>query len=342
MFIDRAKIFIKAGDGGKGCVSFRREKYVPLGGPDGGNGGTGGDVIFLAVENKTSLLDFRYRPHLKAKSGTHGKGKDQHGHQGENLVVSVPIGTLVKDAKTESVLYDFSCPGESVLLARGGRGGRGNASFASGKNRAPRIATDGMTGEEKTLQLELKLLCDIGFIGFPNAGKSTLLNTLSSARSKVADYPFTTMQPVLGILRYGDYYDIVLSDMPGLIEGAHNNIGLGHEFLRHIERSRCLLFVIDLCGYKQIKPWDEFEILKNELALHKKELLEKQRIIACNKNDLPDAQDNYKEFLKKYGKTEIIVSISSLFKKGLEKLKTEIWKKVEYAKKEPSSNTRSN
>jgi len=236
-FIDEAKIYIKAGDGGRGCVSFRREKYVPRGGPNGGDGGNGGDIIMVARRNMSSLLDHRYQQHYRAKRGEHGRGKDQHGKNSEHLLIPVPMGTIVKDFETEEFLGDLTENNQELIVAKAGRGGKGNARFVSSTNQAPKEAEPGGEGEEKTLKLELKLLADVGLLGFPNAGKSTLISTISAARPKIADYPFTTLVPNLGVVSYGDGATFVLADIPGLIEGAHEGAGLGIQFLRHIERS---------------------------------------------------------------------------------------------------------
>ena len=341
MFIDKTKVFLKAGDGGSGCASFRREKFVPNGGPDGGNGGKGGNIVFVSVSSKTSLLDFKYHPHIKALSGAHGKGKNQHGHAGKDHLVEVPVGTTVIDAETRQVLHDFAVAGETLVMAEGGKGGRGNAAFSSSTRQAPKIAQEGVSGEEKVLELELKLVGDMGLIGFPNAGKSTLINKLSAAKSKVASYPFTTIEPVIGILRFDDYYDVVILDIPGLIEGAHRNVGLGHQFLKHVERSRCLLFVIDGAPYDESDPCEVFEVLQKELLLHRKELTLKPRLITFNKMDLPDGEKNYQKFVKKYGKNEIIIPIAALKGEGLKELMLEIRKKVEESKKKGEAELKS-
>src|SRR3989337_1963612 len=245
-FVDEGKIYVKSGRGGKGCVSFRREKFVPRGGPNGGDGGNGGSVILIARQNMSSLLDHRYKQHYKAENGEHGRGKDQHGKNAPTLLVPVPVGTVVKDFFTGEILGDLTEDGDTLVVAKGGRGGRGNARFATPTNRAPRYAEPGEEAEERTLLLELKLLADVGIIGFPNAGKSTLISRISAARPKIADYPFTTLIPNLGVVSYNEGKTFVVADIPGLIKGAHEGTGLGIKFLRHIERTKVLIHLIDL------------------------------------------------------------------------------------------------
>ncbi|MGQ9561609.1 MAG: GTPase ObgE [Candidatus Oleimicrobiaceae bacterium] len=282
MFVDFARIAVKAGDGGNGCVSFRREKYVPKGGPDGGDGGDGGDVIVEADEHLATLLDFRYRHCFVAKRGGHGQGANRAGKRGEDVVVRVPVGTIVRDAESGRIMADLVGHGQRVVVARGGKGGRGNAHFATPTHRAPRECEPGQTGEERTLELELKVLADVGLVGLPNAGKSTLLSRLSAARPKVADYPFTTLSPHLGIVR-GAELTFVMADIPGLIEGAHSGKGLGVQFLRHIERTRLLVFVIDVAAGA---PSEAYDVLCRELGAYSAALLEKPRLVALNKIDL--------------------------------------------------------
>lgn len=284
-FIDEAKFFVKAGDGGNGCVSFRREKYVPRGGPNGGDGGRGGNVYLEADERKISLIDFRYRSHFKAERGTNGMGKDMHGRKGKDCVVQIPLGSIIKDAQTGTVLADMTEPGARFLAARGGRGGHGNMHFATSVNRAPRKATPGKPGEEFWLKIELKLLADVGLIGLPNAGKSTLLSKLSAANPKVAPYPFTTLEPQLGVLQFKLRDPCIIADIPGLIEGAHEGVGLGHKFLRHVERTSILLHVLDAAGEGD-KPLEDLIVLERELEAYKEELLERTRLIVLNKIDL--------------------------------------------------------
>ncbi|OQX19945.1 MAG: GTPase ObgE [Desulfobulbaceae bacterium A2] len=284
-FIDEAKIFVQSGDGGNGCVSFRREKFVPRGGPNGGDGGRGGDVVFQVDGNQHSLRDFHHQVHFRAERGQHGQGKDRHGRQGEGRLVRVPPGTLVKNAETGAVLADLVSPGQSYLAAKGGQGGLGNMHFASSTNRAPRRATAGEAGQACWLVLELKLLADVGLVGLPNAGKSTLLTRLTAARPKVADYPFTTLEPHLGVIQLPEESPCVVADIPGLIEGAHLGTGLGHKFLRHLERTRLLLVIIDASGQDDA-PMLDHRVLEEELRQYKTELLTRRLLVVLNKCDL--------------------------------------------------------
>jgi GTP-binding protein len=291
MFIDEATVQIRAGHGGRGCVSFRREKFVPRGGPNGGDGGKGGDVLFLADPALDTLLDFRYRRQVRAPNGKPGMGKDMAGLGGKDVLVRVPVGTILYDADTELILRDLDRPGEQVCVAKGGKGGRGNKRFATSTNRAPRIAEDGQPGQERTLRLELKLLADVGLVGLPNAGKSTLLRRISAARPKVAAYPFTTRHPILGIADLGGFRSLVVADIPGLIEGAHEGHGLGIEFLRHIERTRVLLHILDAAGVDGTPPLRAYETLRDELAGYGHQLLDRPHLVAANKMDLPTARE---------------------------------------------------
>ncbi len=290
MFFDEAKIHVKAGDGGNGAVAFRREKYVPRGGPAGGNGGHGGDVILEVNLQLNTLVHFQNKAHFKAGRGAHGKGKNQTGARGEDELVFVPPGTVVRDAATNDLLGDLTEPGQRVIVARGGEGGRGNASFATSTRQGPRLAERGAPGEERWLQLELKLLADVGLIGMPNAGKSTLLAAVSAARPKIADYPFTTLQPNLGVVTVNDEYDFVLADLPGLIEGAHAGAGLGHQFLRHIERTRLFVHLLDGADDD---PLGHFDQINEELRLFKPALAERSQIVVLNKIDLADARNHW-------------------------------------------------
>ncbi len=282
-FIDEANFFVKAGDGGNGCVSFRREKYVPRGGPNGGDGGRGGSVIIECSTRLQSLIDFRYRSHFKAKRGTHGMGKDMHGRKGNDCLMTVPVGSIIKDSETGEVLADLCNAGDRFVAARGGKGGLGNRHFASGTNRTPRIATKGTEGEERWLRIELKLLADVGLVGLPNAGKSTLLSRLSAANPKVASYPFTTLEPQLGVLHLQHKESCIIADIPGLIEGAHEGVGLGSTFLRHIERTRILLHILDASSEQAM---DDFLVVEKELQSYKEELLLKTRLLVLNKIDI--------------------------------------------------------
>ncbi len=284
-FIDEAKFYVKGGDGGNGCVSFRREKFVPKGGPNGGDGGRGGSVYLQADKRLHSLIDFRYRSHFKGERGAGGQGSDKHGKSGRDTVVSVPLGSVIKDAETGEILADLTEDGSLFLAAEGGKGGFGNARFATSTNRAPRKATPGQPGQERWLKIELKLIADIGLIGLPNAGKSTLLSRLSKAQPKVAPYPFTTLEPQLGVLQVSHHRPIVIADIPGLVEGAHKGVGLGDTFLRHIERTQVLLHVLDGSG-KGGQPLADLRTIERELAAFQKKLINRQRIILLNKIDL--------------------------------------------------------
>ncbi len=318
MFIDHAKIFIKGGDGGNGCVAFRREKYVPMGGPYGGDGGRGGNVLFVADEGMSTLMDFQYRKHFKADRGTHGMGKNQHGAWGEDLIVRVPVGTIVIDDDNGEVIADFTAAGQEAVIARGGRGGRGNSRFATAVHKAPSMAENGEPGEEKWVRLELKLLADVGLVGFPNAGKSTFISRVSAARPKIADYPFTTLVPNLGVVLTRDKESFVIADIPGLIEGAHQGTGLGHDFLRHIERNRMLLFILDAAQVDGRQVMDDYITLRNELEFYNPELLERPYLIVANKLDLPGAAENFQLLKDKYG--DLVYGISAVTGQGISEL----------------------
>lgn len=287
-FVDEVKFFVKAGDGGNGCVSFRREKFVPRGGPNGGDGGRGGTVFLEADGRKHSLIDFRYRSHFKAERGGNGQGSDRHGRSGKDIIVYVPVGSVVKDAETGEVLADLVDAGQRFTAARGGKGGFGNARFATSTNRAPRKSTPGISGEEFWLKIELKLLADVGLIGLPNAGKSTLLSKLSAANPKVAPYPFTTIAPQLGVMPIKFMDPCIIADIPGLIEGASQGVGLGHQFLRHVERTSILLHVID-CSSEDNQPFDDYRILAKELEEYNEQLMDRTHLIVLNKIDCCDA-----------------------------------------------------
>ncbi len=320
MFVDLAKVFMKAGDGGNGCLSFRREKYVPRGGPDGGDGGRGGDVLCEADPQLHTLMDFRYRTRFVAQRGGDGGGANRHGADGEDLVVKVPVGTVIHDAETGAVLADLTEAGQRVVVVRGGRGGRGNARFKSSVNRAPRRTEPGRPGEERWVTLELKLLADVGLIGCPNAGKSTLLSRLTRARPKVGDYPFTTLAPNLGVAEYRGR-TFVLADIPGLIEGAHAGLGLGHRFLRHIERTRVLIHVVDMAGTGGRNPLDDYRTVNRELSLYGAELEARPQVVAANKMDLPQARAHlasFKEVVE--GEGTPVVPVSAATNEGLEEL----------------------
>ncbi|BCA80981.1 GTPase ObgE [Desulfuromonas sp. AOP6] len=303
-FVDSVKIFVKAGDGGRGCLSFRREKFVPMGGPDGGDGGHGGDVYFEVDSNLSTLLDFRYKVHYKAERGGHGMGKNMHGKSGEALVIHVPAGTLIYNADTGEQLADLTEPGQKVRLLKGGMGGRGNARFTTSTNRAPRHTQPGTPGEEVALRLELKLLADVGLVGLPNAGKSTLIAATSAARPKIADYPFTTLVPNLGVVRYGGFKTFVMADIPGLIEGASEGQGLGTRFLRHVERTDLFLHLVDLSGMQQGDPLENFRIINQELACHNPEMMQKTQFVVLSKLDVTEVReqlDEVRPFFEKQG-----------------------------------------
>lgn len=285
-FVDQVKVYVKAGDGGRGCVSFRREKFVPRGGPNGGDGGRGGHVIFRATKNMNTLLDIRYQQQYRAQKGQHGMGSDMHGKNGEDLVIPVPVGTLIMNEETKEVLHDLIGDGEEYIAARGGRGGLGNTHFKSATRQAPKFAQPGEPGEEQQLLLELKLLADVGLVGLPNAGKSTLVSAVSAARPKVADYPFTTLIPNLGVVKHGEYGSFVIADIPGLIEGAHKGTGLGFQFLRHVERTSILLHLVDISEMTEGEPVDNFKKIYNELKLYSSELAGKPFAVAATKLDI--------------------------------------------------------
>ncbi len=287
MFFDEVKIYVKSGDGGDGCVAFRREKFVPFGGPNGGNGGAGGDIYLVADQNLNTLIHFKKGIHFRAEDGGRGSGKNQQGKTGEDRLIPVPPGTVVYDTETGELLADLMEDGQRVVVARGGRGGRGNAAFASPTHQAPRLAEHGEPGRERWLRLELKLIADVGVIGVPNAGKSTLLSVVSAARPKIAEYPFTTLQPNLGVVQVDDYQSFVLADLPGLIEGASEGAGLGHQFLRHVERTRLLIHLLDGAA---IDPLADYEVINRELTHFSPQLAEKPQVVVLNKIDLPDAQ----------------------------------------------------
>ena len=293
MFIDRAKISIKAGDGGDGMSSFRREKYAPKGGPNGGDGGRGGDIVFLADRNMNTLLDFRYKKKFKAQKGGDGEDTNKFGRHAEAVTIKVPVGTLVFDEETDELIADLVEDGQTAIVGRGGRGGRGNARFANSVNRAPTFAEHGEPGEERTLRMELKLLADVGLVGYPSVGKSSIIATVSAARPDIATYHFTTLTPVLGIVKIDDQTNFVMADIPGLIEGAHEGKGLGHDFLRHIERTRLIVHVLDVSGMEGRDPMEDYQKINRELAAYNERLSSRPQIIAANKMDLPDARTNY-------------------------------------------------
>lgn len=320
MFFDKAKVFVKGGDGGNGAVAFRREKYVPLGGPNGGDGGAGGSVIFVADEGLRTLVDFRYQRHYKADRGEHGQGKGMHGRGAEDLIVRVPVGTVIKDSESGEFIADMVENGQRLEVASGGRGGRGNARFANATNKAPHLSEKGEPGEERWVNLELKLLADVGLVGFPNAGKSTLISRISAAKPKIADYPFTTIVPNLGVVRMPDGDSFVVADIPGLIEGAHQGAGLGHEFLRHIERTRILVHVVDISGSEGRDPIEDFRAVNRELEAYNPALAKRPQIVAANKTDLPGAEINLERCKSEFGESYDIFPISAVTGDGLDPL----------------------
>lgn len=330
MFLDHAKIYIRSGDGGNGCVSFRREKYVPKGGPNGGDGGRGGDIIFKASSQLSTLVDFRYKSHYKAQRGDHGQGSLKTGKNGKDEVILVPCGSIIKNSETGKVLAELLTNGQEVLLLKGGRGGKGNNHFKNSTNQAPRMAQPGEKGIEETVLIELKLIADVGLVGFPNAGKSTLISKISSAKPKIADYAFTTLVPNLGIVKYGDYESFVVADIPGIIEGASSGKGLGIQFLRHIERTRLLLFMIDATNLTNAKLKKEilkdYDTLSKELKKYEADLMDKPRIICFTKIDA--ISEELKTKLQKLKTKEDKILISSVTGENLKELKDVIWKKL--------------
>ncbi|MFH1613703.1 MAG: GTPase ObgE [Planctomycetota bacterium] len=330
MFIDQAKIWVKAGDGGHGCVSFRREKFVAKGGPDGGDGGNGGSVYFEASPDLDTLLDFSGRSLWKAANGKPGEGANRHGADGQDLVIKVPPGTLIYDIDLDIMIKDLADVGRKVCICRGGRGGRGNKAFATATNQTPRIAQQGKPGQQRNVRLELKLIADVGLVGMPNAGKSTLISRCSSARPKIADYPFTTTEPVLGIVELSDYRRFVMADIPGLIEGAHKGAGLGFEFLRHIERTRVLVHLVDVLPGDGSDPAENYRTIRGELQRYSSTLADKQEIVVANKIDL-DTQGKALAKLREKLNCEV-VPISAVSGAGIKDLNELLWTKIKTLK----------
>ena len=333
MFVDEVDIHVQAGSGGSGCLSFRREKFVPRGGPDGGDGGGGGSVFIVATPTKNTLVDFRFHPEFKARRGQHGQGSNRTGQTADDLDIAVPVGTLVfeKDPGERELrlLGDLAEEGQRVLVAKGGRGGRGNARFVSSTNRAPRRTEPGEEGEERQLRLQLKLIADVGLIGFPNAGKSTLISRISAARPKIADYPFTTLVPNLGVVRLGDDRSFVVADVPGLIKGAHEGHGLGHQFLRHIERTKVLVHLVDVSGASGRDPVADFTTILDELQRFSPEVAAKPQIVAANKMDAVDDPDRVKALERQVKKLKLrFLKISGATGVGIDALLEAIWKEV--------------
>ncbi len=340
-FIDRVKIYVKAGHGGPGCVSFRREAYVPRGGPSGGNGGKGADVIIRADKQLGTLIDLKYQQNYFARDGEQGRSKEQSGADAENIIIRVPVGTIVYDAEPREVVVDLDSDGMEFILAKAGRGGKGNAFFKSATHQAPRYAQPGEPGEEFTLFLELKLLADVGLVGFPNAGKSTLISRISAAKPKIADYPFTTLTPVLGVVKPEGRNSFVVADIPGLIEDAHKGAGLGFEFLRHIERTSILLHLVDVSGMVPGDPVDNFKKISKELKLYSKELTKKYMAVAATKIDAA-IQENLEKLEKHCRKAGLeFFGISSVTGEGLDQLIRFLADKVEEGKKEKEPKARS-
>jgi len=322
-FIDEAMITVQSGDGGKGCVSFRREKFIPRGGPDGGDGGKGGDIILSTTSRKRTLYQFRYQKHFKAENGAHGQGKQKTGKSGQNLTIELPPGTLVINADTGHLIKDFVDTNETLVILKGGRGGQGNRKFKTSTHRTPRFAQPGEPGETRTLKLELKLLADVGIIGLPNAGKSTLIAAISSARPKIANYPFTTLTPSLGVVQTDWAEPFVVADIPGLIKGAHQGTGLGIKFLRHIERTRILVHLIDVSSIDPDDPLYQYHTINQELVMYDEKLVQKPQIVVLNKLDLPGVRDAA-EIFQSAVKDKNILFISALTGQGLEQLTSQI------------------
>jgi GTP-binding protein len=306
-FVDEAKIFIRAGHGGPGCVSFRREKFVPRGGPDGGAGGKGGDIIFRAAQSHRTLLDLKYQQQYLAKNGGHGSGNNRSGKSAEDLEIVVPVGTVVKDFETQEILADLSVNGQIYIAGHGGIGGKGNAHFATSTHQTPRFAQEGMPGDERWLKLELKLLADVGIVGFPNAGKSTFIARISAARPQIADYPFTTLTPHLGVVKHRDGKSFVMADIPGLIPGAHKGRGMGIQFLKHVERTSLLLHIIDISLEPDNNALANYKAINKELGFYNTQLLEKPQIVAINKIDLPHVKDQIKKDVARFKKKGIVL-----------------------------------
>jgi GTP-binding protein len=340
MFIDRAKIHVRGGDGGNGVTAFRREKFVPRGGPSGGDGGRGGSVYFESTESLNTLLHFRYNPEHIAGRGRHGEGSKRHGANGQDIVVQVPVGTVVVDETTGEVVHDFTQAGERVLIAAGGRGGRGNAQFATPTNRAPRRHEEGRPGGERWLALELKLIADVGLVGLPNAGKSTLISRISAARPKIADYPFTTLEPHLGVVDLGDFKTFVVADIPGLIEGAHAGAGLGDRFLRHIERTKLLLHLVDVSALAR-DPIQDYQTVTRELKAHSRSVADKPKIVAATKIDAIDETSQlaeFKDFCQKEGLECYAISAAS--GQGLKELLRAVERRIDQIKNTEEENER--
>ena len=335
MFIDEVQIYVKAGDGGHGCLSFRREKFMPKGGPDGGDGGRGGHIYFVAVEDVDTLTDFTGQHHWRAQNGQSGMGQNKHGADGEDLIIKVPPGTLIIDQDIDLVLRDLTEIDQQVRVCRGGNGGRGNKRYASSRNQAPRYAKPGRPGQERNLKLELKLIADVGLLGVPNAGKSTLISRCTAARPRIADYPFTTLEPALGIVELSGYRRFVMADIPGLIEGAHQGVGLGFEFLRHIERTTVLAHILDISPVDGSDPVENYHTLRNELAQYSKTLAEKPEIVIVNKIDLRPDESVVKDIEARLGQS--VQCISAVTGEGIREVNELLWQTVRNTKDTPRS-----
>ncbi|KHL94696.1 GTPase ObgE [Paenibacillus sp. IHB B 3415] len=323
MFVDKAKIYVKGGDGGDGLVAFRREKYVPEGGPAGGDGGRGGDVIFRVDEGLRTLMDFRYQRHFKADKGIKGRNKSQHGANADHMIVRIPPGTVLIDDDTQEIIADMTRHGQQVVVARGGRGGRGNTRFATANNTAPELAENGEEGQERYIVMELKVMADVGLVGFPSVGKSTLLSVVSAAQPKIGAYHFTTITPNLGVVDVGDGRSFVMADLPGLIEGASEGVGLGHEFLRHVERTRIIIHVVDMSGSEGRDPFEDWVMINDELKQYNAALIDRPQIVAANKMDMPDSEENLAAFRERVAELRPdleIMPISSLTRQGVQEL----------------------
>ena len=323
MFVDKAKIYVKGGDGGDGIVAFRREKYVPDGGPAGGDGGRGGDVIFRVDEGLRTLMDFRYQRHFKADKGIKGRNRSQHGANADHMIVRIPPGTMLIDDDTQEIIADLTRHGQQVVVARGGRGGRGNARFATAANKAPELAENGEEGQERYIVMELKVMADVGLVGFPSVGKSTLLSVVSAAQPKIGAYHFTTITPNLGVVDVGDGRSFVMADLPGLIEGASEGIGLGHEFLRHVERTRIIIHVVDMSGSEGRDPFEDWVLINDELKQYNAALIDRPQIVAANKMDMPESEENLIAFRERVAELRPdleVMPISSLTRQGVQEL----------------------
>ncbi|HCZ1950813.1 TPA: GTPase ObgE [Staphylococcus aureus] len=343
MFVDQVKISLKAGDGGNGITAYRREKYVPFGGPAGGDGGKGASVVFEVDEGLRTLLDFRYQRHFKASKGENGQSSNMHGKNAEDLVLKVPPGTIIKNVETDKVLADLVEDGQRAVVAKGGRGGRGNSRFATPRNPAPDFSEKGEPGEELDVSLELKLLADVGLVGFPSVGKSTLLSIVSKAKPKIGAYHFTTIKPNLGVVSTPDQRSFVMADLPGLIEGASDGVGLGHQFLRHVERTKVIVHMIDMSGSEGREPIEDYKVINQELAAYEQRLEDRPQIVVANKMDLPESQDNLNLFKEEIGEDVPVIPVSTITRDNIDQLlyaiadKLEEYKDVDFTVEEEES-----